>query len=107
MLSPGLTKLFGVFDFLVDSRQFPFAEKDYLIQNTSQLFLIFWAVKPFVKAATAKVSKPFFRFSNDRDRNLIIRFVLHHPMMKDETKLIFDNTNLETPIPARHRLCLC
>jgi len=53
-------------------------------------------VKALVKGATGQLRKTFFGFFDDRHGNLIIRFLLHHPVVKQETKLIFDNTNLET-----------
>ncbi len=52
-------------------------------------------MKAFVKGATDQLRKSLLGFLDDRYGNLIIRFLLHHPMMKQEAKLIFDNTNLE------------
>ncbi len=56
-------------------------------------------MKAFVKAATAKLSKAFLRFLNDRDCNLVIRFILHHPIVQNEASLMLRGFFL-LPSPA-------
>jgi len=58
------------------------------------LFLIGRAMIAFVKTAFPEFRESLLDFFDDGNRDLIIGFVLHHPVVQDKLKLIFDNTNL-------------
>ena len=66
----------------------------FFLQNTKTPILGQWEIVSW-SIGMGSWGQAFLRFLNDRNRNLVICLILHHSMVQDEAKLIFDNANSE------------
>ncbi len=93
--TPGGFKCFGIFNFLIDGRQFTLSRKHDVVKLGCQFLLIAGTVKPFIKTASIEIGESALHFLNNGDGNLIIGFLMHQAVMKDKLILIFDNADFQ------------